>query len=129
MGNYPEAKTNYLKALAICEKSLPSDHPELATSYNNLGSVEYFMGNSPDLTGVAGSRSGQTGSFHLSSRAGRDVEAADYVRDDSEDITLWYGVLKTDVGTPPTPCATSTSTAPAAAASLRQRFTSPEYKI
>ena len=85
MGNYPEAKTNYLKALAICEKSLPSDHPDLATSYNNLGSVEYFMGNSPDLTGVAGSRSDQAGSFHLSSR---DVEAADYARDDSENITL-----------------------------------------
>ena len=84
------------------------------------------MGNSPDLTGVAGSRSDQAGSFHLSSR---DVEAADYARDDSENITLWYGVLKTDVGTPPTPCATPTSTAPAAAASLRQRFTSPEYKI
>ncbi|CAF1656913.1 unnamed protein product [Adineta ricciae] len=38
-GDYKMAIEYYEKALEIREKSLPSNHPDLATSYNNIGAV------------------------------------------------------------------------------------------
>ena len=37
MGEYPKALSYYEKALAIRQQSLPSNHPDLAASYNNIG--------------------------------------------------------------------------------------------
>ena len=34
---YAAAKQSHEQALAICRKSLPPDHPDIATSLNNLG--------------------------------------------------------------------------------------------
>ena len=43
-GDYPEAVSFYKRALEIQEKSLPANHPSLATSYNNIGGVYDNMG-------------------------------------------------------------------------------------
>ena len=43
-GDYPEAVSFYERALEIKEKSLPANHPSLATSYNNIGTVYDNMG-------------------------------------------------------------------------------------
>ncbi|CAF1138424.1 unnamed protein product [Adineta steineri] len=46
-GKYEEALTFYEKSLAICQKTLPPNHPVLAASYNNIGSVHGKMGDYP----------------------------------------------------------------------------------
>jgi tetratricopeptide (TPR) repeat protein len=43
-GKYAEAITYYEKSLKIEQKTLPANHPSLATSYNNIGWVHYKMG-------------------------------------------------------------------------------------
>ncbi|CAF3265506.1 unnamed protein product [Rotaria socialis] len=43
-GDYEEALASHEKALEIYEKFLPTDHPDLATSYNNIGQVYNNMG-------------------------------------------------------------------------------------
>ena len=43
-GDYPEAVSFYERALEILKKTLPANHPSLATSYNNIGLVYYSMG-------------------------------------------------------------------------------------
>ena len=40
---YAAAKQSHEQALAICRKSLPPDHPDIATSLNNLGNVQYEL--------------------------------------------------------------------------------------
>ena len=37
---YAAAKQSHEQALAICRKSLPPDHPDIAASLNNLGMVQ-----------------------------------------------------------------------------------------
>ena len=37
---YAAAKQSHEQALAICRKSLPPDHPDIATVLNNLGNVQ-----------------------------------------------------------------------------------------
>ncbi|CAF3923491.1 unnamed protein product [Adineta steineri] len=46
-GKYEEGLTLYEKSLAIDQKTLPSNHPSLTSSYNNIGAVHYNMGNYP----------------------------------------------------------------------------------
>jgi tetratricopeptide (TPR) repeat protein len=36
---YPEAESNHLKAIALHEKALPANHPDLSIDYNNLGGL------------------------------------------------------------------------------------------
>jgi tetratricopeptide (TPR) repeat protein len=43
-GKYTEAITYYEKSLEISQKTLPENHPDLATSYNNIGAVYGDMG-------------------------------------------------------------------------------------
>jgi tetratricopeptide (TPR) repeat protein len=43
-GKYEEAITINEKALEIYQKTLPANHPLLATSYNNIGNVYTSMG-------------------------------------------------------------------------------------
>jgi tetratricopeptide (TPR) repeat protein len=43
-GKYTEAIAYYEKSLKICQKTLPANHPHLATSYNNIGGVYNNMG-------------------------------------------------------------------------------------
>ena len=43
-GRYEEAITIHGKALEIVQKTLPANHPSLATSYNSMGSVYSKMG-------------------------------------------------------------------------------------
>ena len=43
-GDYPEAVSFYERAFEILKKSLPDNHPSLATSYNNIGAVYKNMG-------------------------------------------------------------------------------------
>jgi tetratricopeptide (TPR) repeat protein len=43
-GKYAEAIEFYEKYLEICQKTLPANHPLLATSYHNIGWVYYNMG-------------------------------------------------------------------------------------
>ncbi|MCB9267764.1 MAG: tetratricopeptide repeat protein [Lewinellaceae bacterium] len=45
LGNFAEAKRLHQKALGISEQALAADHPDLATSYNNLAIVEEDLGN------------------------------------------------------------------------------------
>jgi tetratricopeptide (TPR) repeat protein len=45
MGEYAKALSYYEKALKIWEKTLPPNHPDLSTSYNNIGWVHDNMGN------------------------------------------------------------------------------------
>jgi tetratricopeptide (TPR) repeat protein len=44
-GKYTEAFSYYEKALEIYQKTLPANHPNLATSYSNIGFVYYNMEN------------------------------------------------------------------------------------
>ena len=44
MGEYSKALLSYEKALAIRQQSLPTNHPDLASSYNNIGNVYDNMG-------------------------------------------------------------------------------------
>ncbi|CAF1427501.1 unnamed protein product [Adineta steineri] len=46
-GEYREALTYYKKTLAIYQKILPSNHPELAKIHNNIGLVHDDMGDYP----------------------------------------------------------------------------------
>ena len=39
MGDYAKALHYYEKDLAICQSTLPSNHPDIATSYNNIAWV------------------------------------------------------------------------------------------
>ena len=43
-GDYQEALSYYEKCLDMRQKTLPANHPSLATSYNNIGSVYDSMG-------------------------------------------------------------------------------------
>ncbi len=47
MGDYPKALSYYEKTLEIRQTTLPPNHPDLATSYNNIGSVYDSMGDYP----------------------------------------------------------------------------------
>ena len=44
MGEYSKALASHKKAFAIRQQSLPSNHPDLATSYKNIAKVYYQMG-------------------------------------------------------------------------------------
>ncbi|CAF1589293.1 unnamed protein product, partial [Rotaria magnacalcarata] len=44
MGEYSKALEYYEKSLKIREISLPPTHPDLAQSYNNIGTTYYGMG-------------------------------------------------------------------------------------
>ncbi|CAF1465947.1 unnamed protein product [Adineta ricciae] len=44
MGDYAKALQYYEKGLSIQQQSLPANHPDLATSYNNIGLVYDHMG-------------------------------------------------------------------------------------
>ena len=46
-GDYPKALEYHLKALAIREKALGQDHPDVAMSYNNIGIVYSYQGDYP----------------------------------------------------------------------------------
>ncbi|CAF1030110.1 unnamed protein product [Adineta steineri] len=46
-GKYQEALTLHEKSLAIYQKALPPNHPDLASPYNNIGIVHRNMGNYP----------------------------------------------------------------------------------
>jgi tetratricopeptide (TPR) repeat protein len=39
MGEYSKALSSHEKALVIKQQSLPPNHPDLASSYNNIGGV------------------------------------------------------------------------------------------
>ena len=41
MGDYAKAEPLYRRALAICEKALGAEHPDTATSLNNLAALYY----------------------------------------------------------------------------------------
>ena len=43
MGEYSKALSSLEKALEIRPKTLPENHPHLATSYSNIGGVYYYM--------------------------------------------------------------------------------------
>jgi tetratricopeptide (TPR) repeat protein len=47
LGDYPRALEYSLKALAIREEALGTNHPDTAASYNNIGSVYSKMGDYP----------------------------------------------------------------------------------
>ena len=44
MGEYSKALSYYEQALETLQKTLPANHPSLATSYNNIGVVYKNMG-------------------------------------------------------------------------------------
>ncbi|CAF4303304.1 unnamed protein product, partial [Rotaria sordida] len=44
MGEYSKALSSYEQSLEICKVALPPNHPDLATSYNNIGLVYNNMG-------------------------------------------------------------------------------------
>ncbi len=44
MKEYTKALSYYEKDLAICRKTLPENHPDLATCYSNIGATCYNMG-------------------------------------------------------------------------------------
>ncbi|CAF4362467.1 unnamed protein product, partial [Rotaria sordida] len=44
MHDYSNALLSHTKALEIRQKNLPSNHPDLAISYNNIGSVYFEIG-------------------------------------------------------------------------------------
>ncbi|CAF0722743.1 unnamed protein product [Adineta steineri] len=46
-GKYEDVLTFYKKSLALYQKTLHPNHPDLAISYNNIGAVHYNMGNYP----------------------------------------------------------------------------------
>jgi tetratricopeptide (TPR) repeat protein len=43
-GRYSEAEPLYKRSLSISEQQLGADHPDVATSLNNLASFYYFQG-------------------------------------------------------------------------------------
>lgn len=43
LGEYEKALEYYMKALAIREKVLGREHPDTATTYNNIGVLYYYM--------------------------------------------------------------------------------------
>jgi tetratricopeptide (TPR) repeat protein len=43
MGEYLKALSYYEKALEIREKIFPSNHPDLASTYNNIGRLPHNM--------------------------------------------------------------------------------------
>ena len=45
--DYPKALEYYKKALDIRKIVLDEEHPDTATSYNNIGSVYYSLGDNP----------------------------------------------------------------------------------
>jgi tetratricopeptide (TPR) repeat protein len=45
MGEYSKALSYYEKALEIKQQSLPPNHPDLAISYNNIGTMYMNMRN------------------------------------------------------------------------------------
>ena len=48
MGRYPEAKPLYVRSLSIREQQLGADHPDTATSLNNLATLYHEMGRHPE---------------------------------------------------------------------------------
>jgi len=44
LGAFDEAERVYLRALALTEKTLGPDHPDVATLYHNLGGLEHARG-------------------------------------------------------------------------------------
>ena len=52
-GEYEEAITFFEKSLKIQEKTTPPTHPNMAISYNNIGSVYGSMGDYPQATLVS----------------------------------------------------------------------------
>ena len=44
MGEYSKALSSYERSLEIYKVALPPNHPDLATSYNNIGLVYHNMG-------------------------------------------------------------------------------------
>ena len=46
-GDYTSAFRNFLCALKICEKVLGTEHPDTATTYNNIAGVYYSQGDYP----------------------------------------------------------------------------------
>ncbi|CAF0985044.1 unnamed protein product [Adineta steineri] len=51
-GKYQEALTFYEKSLSVFQKTLPSNHPDLATTYNNIAleiQQQSLPSNHPDL--------------------------------------------------------------------------------
>jgi hypothetical protein len=44
MGEYSKALSSHEKALEIYQKTLPANHPLLATSYNNIVEVDRSIG-------------------------------------------------------------------------------------
>ena len=45
MGEYSKALSSHEKALEIQQQSLPPNHPDLASPYNNIGMLYEDMGN------------------------------------------------------------------------------------
>ena len=48
MGRYPEAEPLYVRSLSIREQQLGADHPDTATSLNNLAALYESMGRYPE---------------------------------------------------------------------------------
>ena len=46
-GDYPQALEGYQKALAILEKVLGKEHPDIAMTYNNIAGVYQAQGDYP----------------------------------------------------------------------------------
>jgi tetratricopeptide (TPR) repeat protein len=67
-GKYDEAEPFYRRALAIREKELGPDHPDIASSLNNLTLVYCSQGNRISLTESAGDQ--REGAGTRSSRHG-----------------------------------------------------------
>ena len=44
MGEYPKALSSHEKALAIRQQSLPSNHPDLAMSFGQIGNIDFTIG-------------------------------------------------------------------------------------
>ncbi|CAF4349278.1 unnamed protein product, partial [Rotaria sordida] len=45
MKDYPKALDNFEKCLAIWQKALPENHPDIAFAFSNIGDVHRLMGN------------------------------------------------------------------------------------
>ncbi len=45
MGDYSKALSSYEKTLAILQQSLPLNHPDFGSAYDNIGLVHQMMGN------------------------------------------------------------------------------------
>ena len=46
-GKYKEAEQVYLRLISLREKMLGKEHPNTATSYNNIGTTYHYLGNHP----------------------------------------------------------------------------------